>query len=172
MTAVNIDLIKYKTLKNFKCKTFKILNGINILIPLEYDNGIALISEMSDYFSDPSVINKFNIIKYELNSIDDFNKLVCNDLDAIGSKIPLIIINGLSTDFMFIECAQKLDFRIKLSSFFKKFNNAHIIFFTDDYEFVSHNHSILIENSRIVRTFKSHVAFHNFIVRSSEKWDI
>ena len=162
-------MIKYKTYVDLICKTFKFENGLNTLIPFDYEKGDNLLSEMTSYFSNESIKKQNDSEFYTLLSPEDFDELKNNIISENNNsnKSIIIIINGLSTNFMFMSSAQKLDLRIKLTQLIKQFKNMHVMFFTDDYNFISHTRSVLIDNSHIIRTFKSYDAYYRFILKGA-----
>lgn len=160
-------MIKYKTYEDLDFKTFKFNDGLNVLIPFNYDKSKSLLNEMNLYFSNEYNCKQLGDNYFLISSPDELIQLSQTLDNEPQDYKPIIVINGLDINFMFMSCAQKLDLRIKLTALINKFKNACVIFFTDDYSFISHTRSILVDNSRIVRTFKSYDAYYKFIMRGA-----
>lgn len=161
-------MFKYKTYLNFKCKTFKFEQGLNILIPTTYVNSEALINEMLNYFNSTSALNRNNCMFMYTHSPDDILQTwdLPDDLNNYDNFICLI--DGQHVDFKFMSAAQKLNFRMRLNELSKKHSNLYILFVTDDYAHLSHNRCIDIDNSRTARTFKSYSAYTKFLLRGND----
>lgn len=161
-------MLRYKTYLNLKCKTFKFELGLNILIPILYENSEALVNEMILHFKNSkSIKNHKDLFMYITSP-----SAVLNDWDSpekLSTHNNIIcLIDGRHTNFMFMSAAEKLNFRMRLNELSKKYNNLYLIFITDDYGYLSHNRCISIDNSRTARTFKSYSAYAKFLTRGDD----
>ena len=160
-------MFKYKTFLNLPCKTFKLNTGVNILIPGNLDNLKSLCSEITDYFIRLQECKNRKCLYLSSMSKDVESKIELLNA-ASNYKNIFWLIDGTSSQFMFMSTAEKLTFRMTLSNLSNKYNNLYIMFITDDYSYVQHNRSILIDNPRIIRTFKSYDTYSKFILRGSD----
>ena len=155
-------MFRYKTQLNLECRTFKFIQGLNTIIPKNQTIYENLLIEMDRYFSmrantGPS---KFRYIRY---TSSDPNYLNTIDIDA--SQLTIVLLDMLDSPIRDLSTLDKLKFKHSLINFTEMHQNVYIINVTDDFDLIESTHSILIDNPRVVRKFKTYSAFINCLKR-------
>ena len=148
------------------CKTFKFEKGLNVLIPGYFENSESLINEMHEYFLKNQFIKGSKVSYINIHKPSELFNEFDSKFVANTDKSIVCIIDGTSTDFMFMSIAEKLNIRMRINELCKTYDNLYIIFITDDYSYISGSRCMLIENARSIRNFKSYNAYSNFMSRS------